>query len=37
MGGHTLDRAVTGWGEMAGCCAHGNELRGFKKCGKFLD
>jgi hypothetical protein len=26
MGERVLDRAVSGWGELTGCCVHGNEL-----------
>jgi hypothetical protein len=29
-------RMWTGVGDMAGCCEHGNELRGLVECGKLL-
>jgi hypothetical protein len=27
----------SGYGQMAGCCKHGNEPSGCTKCGEFLD
>ena len=32
-----LDGHGSGQGQVAGCCEHGNEPSGSKKCGKFLD
>ena len=35
--GYELDRAGSGWGQLAGTCDYGNELSGSIKCGEFLD
>ena len=32
-----LDRAGSGWGQVAGICECGNEPLGSIKCGEFLD
>jgi len=32
-----LDSSDLGWGQVAGCCEHGNEPSGSIKCGEFLD
>ena len=32
-----LDRAGSGYGQVAGSCEYGNELSGFIICGEFLD
>jgi len=37
MRGIVLDKPVSGWGEITGCCAYGNELPGFINCDEFLD
>ena len=36
-GGYGLDRAGSGYGQVAGTYESGNEPLGFIKCGKFLD
>jgi len=36
-GGHGLDRAASGWGQVAGTCECGNEPSGSIKWGEFLD
>jgi len=36
-GEYGLDRAGSGWGQVAGTCECGNELSGSIKCGEFLD
>jgi len=33
VGGYELDRAGSGYGQMAGACECGNESSGFIKCG----
>jgi len=35
--GYELDRAGSGYGEVAGTCECGNEPSGSMKCGEFLD
>ena len=35
--GYGLDRAGSGWGQVAGTCEYGNEPWGSIKCGEFLD
>jgi len=35
--GYGMNRAGSGWGQVAGTCVCGNEPSGFIKCGKFLD
>jgi hypothetical protein len=37
MWGNGLDRAGSGYGQVAGCCECGNELSGSIKFGEFLD
>ena len=37
VGGYGLDRAGSGYGQVAGTCECGNEPSGSIKCGKFLD
>jgi len=36
-GGYGLDRAGSGYGQVAGTCECGNEPSGSIKCGEFLD
>ena len=36
-GGYGLDRAGSGYGQVAGTCECGDESSGSIKCGKFLD
>ena len=36
-GGMELDRAGSGWGQVAGTCECGNEPSGSIKCGECLD
>ena len=36
-GGHGLDRAGSGEGQVTSDCERGNELSGSIKCGEFLD
>ena len=35
--GYGLDRAGSGYGQVAGTCEFGDELSGYIKCGEFLD
>jgi len=35
--GHGLDRADSGYGQVADACECGNEPTGSIKCGEFLD
>ena len=35
--GYGLDRAGSGYGQVAGTCKYGNEPSGSVKCGEFLD
>jgi hypothetical protein len=35
--GHGLDRAGSGWGQVAGTCECGYEPPGSIECGEFLD
>jgi hypothetical protein len=37
MWGYGLDRAGSGYGQVAGTCECGNEPSGSIKCGEFLD
>jgi hypothetical protein len=37
MWGHGLDRAGSGWGQVAGTCECGNEPSGLIKYWEFLD
>ena len=37
MWGYGLDRAGSGYGQVAGACEYGNELSGSVKCREFLD
>jgi len=37
MWGYGLDRAGSGWGLVAGTHECGNELKGSRKFGEFLD
>jgi hypothetical protein len=32
-----LDSSSSGWGQVASCCEHGNELSGYIKCKDFLE
>ena len=36
-GGYGLDRAGSGWRQVAETCERGNEHSGSVKCGEFLD
>jgi hypothetical protein len=36
MWGHGLDRAGSGWGQVAGTCKCSNENSVFIKCGEFV-
>jgi hypothetical protein len=36
-GARGLDWSVSGCGQMAGCCEHGNEPSYCIKCGEFVD
>ena len=37
MGGCGLHSSAVVYGQVVGCCEHGNESSGSIKCGKFLD
>ena len=37
MRGYGLNRAASGYGQMAGTCECGNEHSDSLKCGEFLD
>ena len=37
MWGHELDRAGSGWGQLAGTCGCSNEPSGSIKCGEFFE
>ena len=37
MWGYGLDRAGSGYGQVAGTCKYGNESSGSIKCEEFLD
>jgi len=37
MWGYVMDRARSGWGQMAGTCECGNKPSAYTQCGEFLD
>jgi hypothetical protein len=37
VGSCAVDSCGSGQGPMAGCCEHGNESLGSRKCWEFLD
>jgi hypothetical protein len=37
MGGGKLNLSVLGYGQVVGCCEHGNEPLGFIKCREMIE